>query len=89
MAHTTSEKSQSHNRTLGARGEALAAEYLQSLGYEVLDRNWRSGRTGELDLVAVSYTHLDVYKRQLLILPPTTTPVPTPSGPSRLCTRVS
>lgn len=58
MAHTTSEKSQSHNRTLGARGEALAAEYLQSLGYEVLDRNWRSGRTGELDLVVRDRGHI-------------------------------
>jgi len=40
------------NRELGARGEALAAAYLEGLGYQLLDRNWRSGREGELDLVA-------------------------------------
>lgn len=41
----------SHNQSLGAYGEKLAAEYLQRIGYEVLERNWRSGRAGELDLV--------------------------------------
>lgn len=41
----------SHNLELGARGEQIAAEYLLSIGCEVLSRNWRSGRTGELDLV--------------------------------------
>ncbi len=40
-----------HNRALGARGEALAAAYLESHGYRILDRNWRN-RSGELDLVA-------------------------------------
>ncbi len=39
-------------RALGAHGEALAAEYLQGLDCEVLARNWRAGRSGELDLVA-------------------------------------
>lgn len=39
------------NRALGAHGEDLAAEYLAGLGYRVLERNWRSGRSGELDLV--------------------------------------
>ena len=58
MAYTTSKKSPSHNRALGARGEMLAAEYLQSLGCEVLDRNWRSGRTGELDLVVRDRGHI-------------------------------
>lgn len=42
----------SHNRRLGARGEALAAEYLETRGYLIIDRNWRGGRQGELDLVA-------------------------------------
>lgn len=41
----------SHNRALGARGEELAVEYLQGIGCRLLDRNWRSGRRGELDLV--------------------------------------
>lgn len=41
----------SRNRELGARGEALAAGYLEGLGFRILDRNWRN-RHGELDLVA-------------------------------------
>ncbi|HZQ30475.1 MAG TPA: YraN family protein [Mycobacterium sp.] len=36
---------------LGALGERLAAEHLQSLGLVVLQRNWRC-RYGELDLIA-------------------------------------
>jgi putative endonuclease len=36
---------------LGRLGEALAAEHLERLGFEILDRNYRT-RHGELDLVA-------------------------------------
>ncbi len=35
---------------LGRAGEDRAARYLRSLGYTVLDRNWRI-RDGEIDLV--------------------------------------
>lgn len=38
-------------QTLGARGEQLAAEHLERLGYEILARNHRT-RFGELDVVA-------------------------------------
>lgn len=42
---------------LGQRGEALAQTYLLSLGWVILDRNWRAPRgrrlRGELDLVAL------------------------------------
>lgn len=39
-----------HNSELGALGEKLAAEYLESAGMVVLERNWRT-RHGELDLI--------------------------------------
>ena len=38
------------NRALGAHGEALAAKWYETRGYEVLARNWRCPE-GELDLV--------------------------------------
>lgn len=37
---------------IGRRGERLAAEHLQRLGYEIVARNHRT-RWGELDLVAL------------------------------------
>lgn len=40
-----------HNQQLGARGEAIAAGYLEGLGFCILERNWRN-RSGELDLIA-------------------------------------
>lgn len=40
----------SRNQDTGRRGEDLAAAYLQSKGYAMLTRNYRS-RRGELDLV--------------------------------------
>jgi putative endonuclease len=39
------------NIELGNIGEGIAANYLQELGYEILDRNWRFKRV-ELDIVA-------------------------------------
>ena len=39
-----------HNDT-GAEGERIAGEFLEKLGYIILDRNWRH-RNYELDLVA-------------------------------------
>ncbi len=38
-------------RATGARGEQLAAEHLMRLGYDILERNFRT-RWGELDIVA-------------------------------------
>jgi len=37
---------------LGRSGEQAAAEYLESAGLRILDRNWRCA-TGEIDIVAV------------------------------------
>lgn len=39
-----------HNVT-GTEGERIAGRFLEGLGYEVLERNWRHGRH-ELDIVA-------------------------------------
>ena len=39
------------NIELGKIGEDIAAEYLNDLGYKILDRNWRFERV-ELDIVA-------------------------------------
>lgn len=36
---------------LGKQGENLATEYLRQKGYEILHRNWRSGRA-EVDIIA-------------------------------------
>jgi putative endonuclease len=41
----------SRRRVLGKRGEALAAEYLKSKGYRILEINWRSGHR-EVDIIA-------------------------------------
>jgi putative endonuclease len=39
-------------RRLGTLGEDVAAAHLQAAGLEILDRNWRDGRRGEIDIVA-------------------------------------
>jgi putative endonuclease len=44
-------------RTLGQRGEALAAEHLRRLGYQVLATNFRC-QWGEVDIVAMDGTTL-------------------------------
>jgi len=40
------------NLETGKHGEQLAEEYLVSLGYKILDRNWRYSRS-EIDLIAM------------------------------------
>lgn len=45
-----SERADLSNRARGRWGEDLAAAHYRRLGYEILDRNWRTV-TGELDLV--------------------------------------
>lgn len=39
-------------RKLGQAGERLAQEQLAGQGYQIVDRNWRDGPRGELDLIA-------------------------------------
>jgi putative endonuclease len=40
-----------HRHDVGQRGEQLACEHLRRLGYDILERNYRT-RWGELDIVA-------------------------------------
>ncbi len=39
------------NKILGAKGEQLAAGFLEQLGFEIIERNFRYDR-GEIDLIA-------------------------------------
>ena len=55
--HTRQTSQTQHTRqqarsALGRYGEALAARRLAEAGMTVLERNWRCGRTGEIDIVA-------------------------------------
>lgn len=45
------EKATTHQQKIGSLGEGIAAKFLESIGYQILDRNYHS-RYGELDLVA-------------------------------------
>lgn len=38
-------------KLIGNNGECRASDYLQSRGYEIVERNWRT-RTGEIDIIA-------------------------------------
>ncbi len=39
-------------KQLGSRGESLAAQYLESLGYQITDYNFSIHDVGEVDLIA-------------------------------------
>lgn len=41
------------NLSVGSLGEEIAEKYLKKRGYEILDRNFRSKRWGEIDIVAI------------------------------------
>lgn len=41
-------------KELGALGEKYAADYLAEQGYRILERNFRYGKMGEVDIIAQS-----------------------------------
>ena len=41
-----------NNREQGDEGEQIAVDHLTSKGYEIIDRNYRYGKTGEIDIIA-------------------------------------
>ncbi len=45
-------KTSKAHSALGRYGEELAARRLTEAGMTILTRNWRAGRTGEIDIVA-------------------------------------
>ena len=48
---TATQKRISRNRQIGAFGESTIAKYLETLGYDIIERNWRI-KEGEIDLIA-------------------------------------
>jgi len=42
---------------MGRRGEELAVAWYEQEGLAIVDRNWRNGRHGELDIVAQMLRH--------------------------------
>jgi len=47
------------NQEKGQKGEQLAADYLTSMGYSILEQNWRAGHL-EVDIIASTETMLVV-----------------------------
>lgn len=48
---------QGRKNTVGAQGEAIAARYLQSIGYSILETNYLQ-RWGEIDIIARETTKI-------------------------------
>ncbi|MDD9898316.1 MAG: YraN family protein [Candidatus Melainabacteria bacterium] len=42
-----------NNKSIGNRGECRATSYLEELGYQILERNWRWSNKGEIDIIAI------------------------------------
>jgi len=61
--------SQDARRSLGERGEQLAAEHLDQRGFRILERNYRT-RWGELDIVAFDGRTLAFCEVKTRRLPP-------------------
>jgi len=67
---------------LGRRGEQLAVEHLERLGFAILERNYRT-RWGELDIVAFDGTALAFVEVKTRRAGPGTWPLESIRGPKR------
>jgi len=47
-----------NKREFGKRGEQIAADYLREIGFEILETNFRSGRYGEIDIIAAEKEYI-------------------------------
>jgi len=45
-----------HRLKIGKEGERLAALHLEKLGWQIKERNWRSGRYAEVDIIATDFS---------------------------------
>lgn len=61
MIHTAGspkEERSMNKREFGSVGEQLAADYLVKQGFSILERNYRSGRFGEVDIIAAEKEYI-------------------------------
>ena len=47
-----------NKRQIGKTGEQIAADYLVRNGFTILEKNFRSGRFGEIDIIAEEDSYL-------------------------------
>lgn len=47
-----------NNRVFGSIGEQLASDYLVKNGFTILERNFRAGRFGEVDIIATEREYI-------------------------------
>ncbi|HEX2947419.1 MAG TPA: YraN family protein [Clostridia bacterium] len=47
-----------NKRSFGSMGEQMAADYLARNGFRILARNYRSGRFGEVDIIATEKEYI-------------------------------
>jgi putative endonuclease len=41
-----------YNKEFGNKGEKIAAEFLEKKGFEIIEKNFKFGREGEIDIIA-------------------------------------
>lgn len=46
------EKNSGYKKELGNRGEGIAASFFRENGFDIIERNYRFGKIGEIDIIA-------------------------------------